>query len=199
MRSHRLAWIGVIAWCVIAGIACGGGSDRGSREQSPTAPSPQQMPTASIQLDGNGQLKSCARAGERSDAISRKRARTPDPGCATRVRGTVRFVNEAREASRHADLGADVQPASLHRTKRSPLTSADRTSGDCDYHRRVSRSRPRGRIPPADGGAGRRSALALGGRGGRATAAPSSSRGSVGSPLQTPPNARVVHASPRRR
>ena len=98
MRSDRFACIAVAVCCVLVGVACGGGegSGAGSSRRSPTGPSAQ-MPTATIQLDGKGELKSCVRAGLTIRCDFEDTGRNAGPGCATRVRGTVRFVNEARE------------------------------------------------------------------------------------------------------
>ena len=64
-----------------------------------TGPSRQQpLPAASIQLDSTGQLKSCVRGGSTNIRCDfEDTGKNAGPGCATRVRGIVRFVNEARE------------------------------------------------------------------------------------------------------
>jgi hypothetical protein len=84
--------------CVIASFACGGGEGggEGPSRRSPSGPSAP-MPTASIQLDGKGELKSCALAGLTIRCDFEDTGRNAGPGCATRVRGTVRFLNEASE------------------------------------------------------------------------------------------------------
>ena len=96
MRSDRFAFIAAAGWCVIASFACGGGSN-GSSEGSPSGPSRPQLPAASIQFDGNGQTGACVRGEVNIRCQFEETGKNVGSGCATRVRGTVRFINAAQE------------------------------------------------------------------------------------------------------
>jgi hypothetical protein len=105
----RRAACALVVGCAGAATACGGSGNREDRMPTPTAPSAPSVPTANFQFEGDGRLTDCIRTstGARCDFV--ETAKNAGPGCATRVRISVRLVaGESDVAVQSTALGSQI-------------------------------------------------------------------------------------------
>jgi hypothetical protein len=113
-RAGRLGRTGSIVAVVAlaaASIACGGGGSSGERmPTAPSTPPPPSLPAANIEFEGNGQLMGCVRTGTTNVRCDfEETAKNIGPGCAARVRITVRLMaGEADVAAESWMIGSRI-------------------------------------------------------------------------------------------